>query len=589
MNIFIVISIVLLIIVLIFFIFKRIKVLLHAFKRGYNNALPLTQNMILLKNIEQLKDIEFLYDEKKIFAKKQKGSTYLSIRQEWKEIIYQNQKEIKNLYEQGIIDDWVECRTKMENNFTFEDEIYSLLCNWLERIDWSNTDDVKVLFKYIELVSNDDYTLNGLVLLKYHKRILKSIDMLILKEDFKIIDRLHHGNLGELISQLINLYFFHTKYNYNQGHCAQYDIDRKEMAKLIPDFIKAFPADYSNLTISILEKNTENLIETCANLLHFFIVNKIDHHSSFTSKLFDMYQKPSDPIYDNSQSILKKTFQISSLDDVEIKFFIEKILLNHLKLNSLENQEREIQNHIDNLEKNNFEEKIIHKYKKLYSELSTNFESNYTKSWNKSVQRLAIAKSLFESLTLIVVTFTKYPNIQVLRKLLEETKTYKNKSKLYDFTKKPQIVFKDLHFKYLVIEELMYNQQILLPGFDVKILASEYNIREIDVEYEGYEIIPEVKKYFENLDIPVDLLEKVTTLYQDSGFGGGSEFIYQLQPFWDPGCGDEVFRISNKAIDDLVFLPNLKMIIGLENSEPSAKLIKAIQNKGIVLEDEDTY
>lgn len=569
------------------FIVKKINKISKAFKKGYKMALPLTENKTLLKNIEQLKEPNFENKEKSKFGKKKKGSSYQAIRQEWKEIINQNQKNIERLYERGIIPDWVECRTKMENDFAFEDEIYNLLANWLERVDWSNSNDVKILFKYIALVSNGDYGLNALVLLKYHKRILTSIKQLIKKEDFSIIETLHGGNLGELAANLINLYFHHTRNSYNKGHLKQFDIDRKEIAQIIPDFIKAFPENCSNLTMHILENNTTNLMEVCADLLHFYITHQIEHNYSFTSELFGKYKEPSDPIYKNAAIILKKTVQLSNLTDAQVEYLIDEIILTHLDLNSLESHEREISNHIDNLKKNDFEEKIIRKYEKELTNLSINFEDTYSKNWQKAVRRVAVSRSIFNSIELLEKTFPNHPKTKVLSNLLDETKTYKNRPKLYNFNQKPQVVFKDLHFKYLVIEELMYNQQLLLPGFDVRYLAKEYDKREIDVEAEGYEVIPEVKKYFKNLDLSHELLAKVTTLYQDSGLGGGSEFIYQLQPFWDPGCGDEVFKITNKAIEDLDLLPNLKKIIGLENSEPSKKMVKAINDKGITLKNEE--
>jgi len=135
----------------------------------------------------------------------------------------------------------------------------------------------------------------------------------------------------------------------------------------------------------------------------------------------------------------------------------------------------------------------------------------------------------------------------------------------------------------------MYNQEVLHPKFDVRVFSKEYIEREIDVEDDGYAVIPEVKKYFKNLDIPKELLEKVTTLYQDSGFGGGSEFIYELFPFWDPGCGDEVFKVSTKMLDDISLLPNLKKIIGIENSEPTKQLINKLKTMDITLEEEEKY
>jgi len=549
-------------------------------KKGYEMVLKLTKNENLIKNIEQLKDSDF-------GSNKKSDSSYQTIHQEWEEIINENQKNIEQLYHRGIVSDWAECRTKMENDFTFEDEIYSLLVNWLEQIDWSNIEEVKILFKYIDLVSNGDYKANPLVLLKYHKRILTIITALIKQEDFYIEDKLHNGNFGELVNRLINLYFHHTSHSYNnKNHIIQYDIDRKEIAQIIPDFIKAFPENCSNLTMYILKNDSEDLVDICAELLHFYITNQIEKHYWFSSELFSLYQKPSDFIYKNSSTILKQAIRMSELSEAQITYLIDHILMFHLNIDSKERQVAHSVKHIHRLKEADFDEEIIVQREKDLEKFIDNFEEIYIKNWQTAVRRLAVSRPIFKSIELLIKAFPKH-NIEQLIELFEEAKNYKNRPKVYSLKQKPTVVFKDLHFKYLVIEALMYNLQILKPAFDIQKFVQEYDKREIDIEEEGYQVIPEVKRYFKNLDIPVELLEKVTVLYQDSGLSGGSVFIYQLYPFWDPGAGDEVFKITNKAIEDLELLPNLKKIIGLENSNPSKKLVKAIEEKGIVLEKED--
>lgn len=133
----------------------------------------------------------------------------------------------------------------------------------------------------------------------------------------------------------------------------------------------------------------------------------------------------------------------------------------------------------------------------------------------------------------------------------------------------------------------MYQQKVRTPQFDIHLFAKEYEKREISVEIDGYEIIPEVETYFKNLPISDELLAKVETLHQSSGLDGGPEFIYHLYPFWDPGSGDEAIPVSNKAITDLELLPNLKSISGLENSKPSPKLLKALAVRDIKVSTEE--
>jgi len=51
----------------------------------------------------------------------------------------------------------------------------------------------------------------------------------------------------------------------------------------------------------------------------------------------------------------------------------------------------------------------------------------------------------------------------------------------------------------------------------------------IDIEEEGYDIIPEVRACFEQLEIPAELLP----LIQEISMDGGDEIYVQLYPFWD--------------------------------------------------------
>jgi len=114
------------------------------------------------------------------------------------------------------------------------------------------------------------------------------------------------------------------------------------------------------------------------------------------------------------------------------------------------------------------------------------------------------------------------------------------------------IQFKDFNFKLAVIEVLMYEEEVLGPRFSVHDFAASYTGRRIDIEEEGYAIIPEVRQYFEELEIPEELLRQVEEISQDGG-----DFIYhQLYPFWDGE--DDCFAITSTA--DLALLPNLRKI-----------------------------
>mgnify|MGYP001760148233 FL=1 len=110
--------------------------------------------------------------------------------------------------------------------------------------------------------------------------------------------------------------------------------------------------------------------------------------------------------------------------------------------------------------------------------------------------------------------------------------------------------FQDINFKLCVIQELMYNQNLIEPQFDIYQFAENHKDRKIDIDDEGYEIIPEALNYFKELEIPTELLTNVTEIYQD----GGNDIYMQICPFWSGE--DDQFNINETA--DVSLLPNLK-------------------------------
>ena len=116
--------------------------------------------------------------------------------------------------------------------------------------------------------------------------------------------------------------------------------------------------------------------------------------------------------------------------------------------------------------------------------------------------------------------------------------------------------FKSFNFKLAVVQELMYVQEVLKPKFDVYDFCENYTQRDIDPEEYYFEVIPEVKKWFQDLPIPASLAPLVTELY----FDGGNEIYAQLIPFWDGESDD--FDIESLTEEDIRQFPNLKTIDG---------------------------
>jgi hypothetical protein len=100
--------------------------------------------------------------------------------------------------------------------------------------------------------------------------------------------------------------------------------------------------------------------------------------------------------------------------------------------------------------------------------------------------------------------------------------------------------FIDFCFKLAVIQVLMYDKKLLKPEFHAKGVRMRQDNK----------LIPKVKKYFMDLDIPVDLLTKVTEIDQDPN----SAIVQELIPIWDGGGNEFVI----KSAEDVKLVPNLK-------------------------------
>jgi hypothetical protein len=132
------------------------------------------------------------------------------------------------------------------------------------------------------------------------------------------------------------------------------------------------------------------------------------------------------------------------------------------------------------------------------------------------------------------------------------------------------VQFKDFNFKLAVIERLMYEQGVLTPRFDVCDFVAAYTERQIDIEKEGYDIIPEVRAYFEQLEIPAELLPRIEEIDQD----GGNIYL-QICPFWDGE--DDLFNIQ--SAEDAALLPNLKSVTLFYDEDE--RILEEFRQRGI--------
>ncbi|MFI9586432.1 DUF6892 domain-containing protein [Streptomyces sp. NPDC052236] len=135
-------------------------------------------------------------------------------------------------------------------------------------------------------------------------------------------------------------------------------------------------------------------------------------------------------------------------------------------------------------------------------------------------------------------------------------------------------VFRDFNFKLLVIEKLMYWDKTLPPVFSLREHMRAHGVNDLDTYVEDneleYTILDEARAYFQELNIPAELLATVEELT----FDGGHQVFMECAPVWDGE--DDLFDV--RSLDDLDLLPNLKLFTGgraLEHMIPGSLEILA--------------
>ncbi len=132
------------------------------------------------------------------------------------------------------------------------------------------------------------------------------------------------------------------------------------------------------------------------------------------------------------------------------------------------------------------------------------------------------------------------------------------------------IDFADLNFKLAVIQELMYEQELLTPQFVLTDFLEEHVDREVDLSKEISEPIPEVLEYFRSLPVPTEFAPAVEELFQD----GGNDIYMEIAPQWSGE--DSTFDITD--FTDTRHFPNLSAMTLLGVDE---EVLDGLRRKGI--------
>lgn len=126
--------------------------------------------------------------------------------------------------------------------------------------------------------------------------------------------------------------------------------------------------------------------------------------------------------------------------------------------------------------------------------------------------------------------------------------------------------FDNFNFKLAVIQELMYEQEVLKPYFDI---YDYLKFKKSRANTESYKNVKPAVDFFKNLKVPISLADKIENINMD----GGNEIYINICPMWDGE--DERFDLTNVSLKELKQFPNLKHMTIMATGD-----IKSVQNVG---------
>ena len=138
---------------------------------------------------------------------------------------------------------------------------------------------------------------------------------------------------------------------------------------------------------------------------------------------------------------------------------------------------------------------------------------------------------------------------KVIKAIEKNKANEKYNEDFYNNMEEGYLQFDNFNFKLAIIQELMYDINVLQPEFDIYEFAKEYNGEVIDTESET--AIEPALDYFKNLQIPKSLAKEVGSFYMD----GGNEVYMNIIPLWDGEDG--YFDLNDVSLAELRQFPNL--------------------------------
>jgi hypothetical protein len=383
-------------------------------------------------------------------------------------------------------------------------KLYETIVTALEETTWTHSDEAQVAYQLIFALHDNHFRFPSpnarlrVALRQHSPRLLGLIGRIAPHSARKLFAtpiKPHTGTGADAVEMLFEIYFYHTGLGKDEDLCA-------EVAGLLLPLVRANPEIGNNITLSLLQYYPERSA-VLSELIELYLIAGV--HDEQDGMFFDIMLE----LLDNSGA----NFVYDDLDKITARLEVSS--------------NRWTSGQFD----------TFARYAFFYG-LKTDEDRRLLLTKSKKAMRLA---------GMIVDSGHSGQYVDTLRSLRRSIGQHPPGPA-------PSMAgaqqFKDLNFKLLVVEELMYVQKILLPRFDVEEFVKQHTDREIMIEVEGYAVIPEVLAYFEGLLIPSSLLAQVRELT----FDGGNEVYCQIFPYWDGEC--DTFDVISP--DDVDLVPSLK-------------------------------
>ncbi|MEO0460287.1 MAG: hypothetical protein AAF219_05545 [Myxococcota bacterium] len=458
-------------------------------------------------------------------------------------------------------------------------ELYRTLFNIADRYDGSKRETGALLLNYLRAAASNKYTGYNVahlepVFSEFSPRLIHLIERLLQYDNERLISPTgvsRCGDVGEIIERVFHLYFYHL--TYPKLDC------RGDALHLVRPYYEKYGDRSSNLVVNLLSHDVIGIADMAKLVAHAAAqLGSGDRLNAGTSILHDMLSQHAnreDFTHKHAPEILSHLFdERPRWSNVELSWLIQHLFLEPLGIAEGRTADSERQNIQRSLTWAKRYPERRAEYEAKLLQIEDNFDAYLDDQLAAAAVCVRKSEVRLRCANAVLNRFEGSAALTPLCLLMDAVRSGKAPCRVYALDQSPSVPFSDYGFKLMVIEELMYRRRELKPEFDLRRFAREYEARDISVEDDGHDVIPEVEHYFKSLDIPHTLLQGVTELTLDDGCGGGMHVVTQYHPFWDPGCGDEVILPTRSMLEDLKHLPNLTQITFI-GTEPAGEGLKA--------------